>query len=135
MDSKFWGSGTIKGTKKMLKVTKQRGKTVLTFPRDLSSMIFPFYFVLVISTFVDLLLVTFYLILSAALTSFSSWIMPRRAMKTAIKAANGNIDANAGWKLKLSVTFVKVKPAKHAYQTTSTAIFQMQTALCRLRLR
>ncbi len=56
----------------MLKVTKQRGKTVLTFPRDLSSMVFPFYFVLVISTFVDLLLVTFYLILSAALTSFSS---------------------------------------------------------------
>lgn len=72
MDSKFWSSGTIKGTKKMLKVIKQRGKTVLTFPRDLSSMIFPFYFVLVISTFVDLLLVTFYLILSAALTSFSS---------------------------------------------------------------
>ena len=56
-------------------------------------------------------------------------------MKTAIKAANGNIDANAGWKLKLSVTFVKVKLTKLAYQTTSTAIFQMQTALCRLRLR
>lgn len=43
----------------MLKVTKQRGKTVLTFPRDLSSTIFPFYFVLVISTFVDLGLLPF----------------------------------------------------------------------------
>lgn len=72
MDSKFWHSGTIKGIKKMFKVTKQRGKTVLTFSRDLSATIFPFYFVLVISTFVDSLLVTFYLILSAALTSFSS---------------------------------------------------------------
>lgn len=72
MDSIFLSSDTIKGTKKMLKVIKQGGKTVLTFPRDLSSMIFPFYYVLVISTFVDLLLVTFYLILSAALTSFSS---------------------------------------------------------------
>lgn len=56
----------------MLKVIKQGGKTVLSFPRDLSSTIFPFCFVLVISTIVDLLLVTFYLILSAALTSFSS---------------------------------------------------------------
>ena len=56
----------------MPKVTKQRGKTVRTFPRDLSATIFLFYFVLVISTFVDSLLVTFYLILSAALTSFSS---------------------------------------------------------------
>lgn len=72
MDSIFLSSDTIKGTKKMLKVIKQRGKTVLTFSRDLSSTIFPFYFVLVISTLVDLLLVTFYLILSAALTSFSS---------------------------------------------------------------
>lgn len=72
MDSIFLSFDTIKGTKKMLKVTKQRGKTVRTFPRDLSATIFPFYFVLVISTFVDSLLVTFYLILSAALTSFSS---------------------------------------------------------------
>lgn len=72
MDSIFLSFDTIKGTKKMLKVIKQRGKTVLTFPRGLSSTIFPFYFVLVFSTFVDLLLVTFYLILSAALTSFSS---------------------------------------------------------------
>lgn len=56
----------------MLKVTKQGGKTVLTFPRDLSATISPCYFVLVISTFVDSPLVTFYLILSAALTSFSS---------------------------------------------------------------
>lgn len=72
MDSIFFEFRHNKRYKKMLKVIKQRGKTVLTFPRDLSSMIFPFYFVLVISTFVDLLLVTFYLILSAALTSFSS---------------------------------------------------------------
>ncbi len=72
MDSIFLSSDTIKGTKKNAQSYKTKGKTVLTFPRDLSSMIFPFYFVLVISTFVDLLLVTFYLILSAALTSFSS---------------------------------------------------------------
>ncbi len=71
MDSIFLSSDTIKGTKNAQSY-KTKGKTVLTFPRDLSSMIFPFYFVLVISTFVDLLLVTFYLILSAALTSFSS---------------------------------------------------------------
>lgn len=41
----FLSSDTIKGTKKNIpKVTKQRGKTVRTFPRDLSATIFPLLF-------------------------------------------------------------------------------------------
>lgn len=55
----------------MLKL-QNKGENRADFSERFVSNDFPLLFCLVISTFVDLLLVTFYLILSAALTSFSS---------------------------------------------------------------
>ena len=75
-----------------------------------------------------------HLILSAALTSFSSYNIPRRAIKTAISATNGNTDENAGLKLSPGSLPSITKKAKHAYQTIRAIMFHTHTALCRLRL-